>query len=142
MAALHAEITEKEKHIVEVQGNINSMKAQLQALANRQVALEREKKRCQITRIELATLQPEHKVFKGIGRLFASIPVNQLEADMKDKEEKCGNEATRLGEEKIRLGTVLQGEEERGRVLVTEFMSLMRAAQSLNGGNSGAKAAQ
>lgn len=129
-AVAQAELMEKEKTIMDHQQKVQQMKASLSNMANHQAALEREKRRSNITLGELATLQEGHVVYKGVGHMFVRSSVNSLTEEHKDREAKCSAESSRLSEEKKRLGTACQKEEEHLQQAVGDFMSTVRMIQA------------
>ena len=129
-AAAQAELIEKEKHIMELQGKLHGLKQQLQNIANHQAALERERRRAQITNSELTTLTPEHKVYKGVGRMFVAVTVPTLTAETADRESKCTNEVQRIVEEKKKLVVVIQNEEQQAQLALGDFMNAVRIFQA------------
>ena len=133
-AAAQAELMEKEKTIMEHQQKVQQMKSSITTMANQQASLEREKRRSLITLGELSTLQEDHVVYKGVGHLFVRAAVNDLTAEHKDREAKCAAEAVRVAEEKKRLGTACQKEEEHLQQAVGDFMATVRIIQATQQG--------
>jgi chaperonin cofactor prefoldin len=129
-AAAQAELMEKEKHIVELQGRVQQLKSGLQNMSNHQVALEREKRRSAITLGELGTLDDSHHVFKGVGRMFVAATVPQLRAEYKDREVKCSSEVARLSEEKTKIAAAIKKEDEQLQAAVGEFVNAVRLLQA------------
>eukprot|EP00758_Cryptobia_borreli_P001964 Tbor_TRINITY_DN2672_c0_g2::TRINITY_DN2672_c0_g2_i2::g.17906::m.17906/K09548/PFDN1; prefoldin subunit 1 len=129
-AAAQAELMEKEKHIVEIQNRVQMMKSQIQTMANHQGALEREKKRCLITNTELGTCSADHNVYRGVGRMFVKHSVEDMINIHKDRETKCGEEATRLANEKKRLIDTYQREEVQLQQLVKDYMTTVQLLQA------------
>lgn len=129
-AAAQAELMEKEKAIMEQQQKLQHLKSNLANMSNHQVALEREKRRSQITLTELSRLDAAHTVYKGIGRMFVVSSVTGLINDHSDREAKCGAETTRLSEEKKRLAGAIQKEEEQLQHTVSDFMGAVRMLQA------------
>ena len=135
-AAAQAELMEKEKTILEHQHKVQQMKSSINNMANQQVSLEREKRRSNITLGELATLQEDHVVYKGVGHMFVRSAVSDLTVEHKDREAKCGAESMRLSEEKKRLGTACQKEEEHLQAAVGDFMAAVRLIQATQQGTA------
>jgi chaperonin cofactor prefoldin len=129
-AAAQAELMEKEKTIVEHQQRLQHLKSNLTNMSNAQIALEREKRRSQLTIGELNSLSEEHVVYKGIGRMFMASTVPTLKSEHADRETKCAAEAARLSEEKKKIGGALQKEEEQLQVAVADFMNSVRVIQA------------
>jgi len=125
-AAFQAEMIEKEKALLEQQAKLQQMKNTLQTVANRQVLIEREKKRAQITLAELSGLHASRSVYKAVGRVFVKSGVETLVADNKTREEQFVTEGERLSGEKMRLGAVVQKEEAHLQAQIGEFMNQMR----------------
>lgn len=129
-AAAQVELMEKEKTIMEHQQRVQHLKSNLNNMSNAQVALEREKRRSQLTIGELNSLSDEHVVYKGIGRMFMASTVPNLKVEHADRETKCAAEAGRLSEEKKKIGAAIQKEEEQLQYAVGDFMNAVRIIQA------------
>lgn len=129
-AVAQAELLEKEKGIVELQQKVQHLKSNLTNMSNHQVALEREKRRSQITLAELKGLESSHTVYKGVGRMFVASTVEGLSSEHTERESKCATESSRLSEEKKRLATAIQKEEEQLQYAVGDFMNAVRILQA------------
>ena len=131
-AAAQAELMEREKHVMDIQRRLQSLKGQLQSMANHQVALEREKRRSQLTRSEVEKLESTHVVYKGLGRAFMSVAVPEMAAENAEVEAKCTQEVQRVVEEKKKIGAVIQNEEEQLNVAAKDFIAAVRLLQASN----------
>lgn len=129
-AAAQAEMLEKEKAIVELQQKVQSMKQQVQNMANTQSALTREARRSEITLRELDKLTDDHKVYKSLGRMFVSITVPDMKAEQRGRVEKCTGEVQRLSEEKQKLGQFAEKEEEQLTLQVNDYVAAMKMLQA------------
>ncbi len=129
-AAAQAELLEKEKHINELQAKLHNWNQQLQNIANHQAALDRERRRANITNSELTTLSADHKVYRSIGRMFVAVPVPGLSAEMTDRESKCSKEVERIVEEKKKLVAAIKNEEQQLQHAVGDFMNAVRILQA------------
>lgn len=135
-AAIQAELMEKEKTIMEHQQRLQHLKSNLSNMSNAQVALEREKRRSQLTIGELNTLSEEHVVYKGVGRMFIVSTVPGLKVEHADRETKCAAEANRLSEEKKKIAAAIQKEEEQLQLAVGDFMNAVRILQAQQQANA------
>ena len=129
-AAAQAELMEKEKHIMEIQQKVQMLQNQVANLANNQAALEREKKRCQITNAELSRCDTDSTVYRSVGRMFVKQNVTDLHKTHSERETKCGEEALKLSNEKKRAGESLQRNEAELTQAAKEYMATIQILQS------------
>jgi prefoldin subunit 1 len=128
-AAVQADLMEKEKHITTVQQKLNMLKTQLQHIANRHAALERERRRCQITSTELGKYNEGHKVYKSLGRAFVMMPKPELVTDLAAREKSCETEVAKLLEDKKKLVGAIESDETSLQRDVNEYMQIVQNLQ-------------
>ena len=129
-AVAQAELMEKEKHIMEIQQKVQMLQSQVSNLANNQAALEREKKRCQITNVELGRCQADATVYRSVGRMFVKQTVADLHKAHSDREAKCVEEVIKLSNEKKRAGESLQRNEAELTQAAKEYMATIQILQN------------
>ena len=123
IAVAQAEMQEKEKVILEQQQKCEMLRNKVVSLANHQKALDMEKRRCKITRDELATVGAERPVYKSLGRVFVKVPAEKLASDHEKRQDMCTSESARVSEENRKISAVLQQEEERLNQLASDYMA-------------------
>jgi chaperonin cofactor prefoldin len=129
-AMRQAELVEKQKHLMELEQKVTTLKQQANSMAGHLAALEREKKKCQITEAALKPLKPDHKVYKQIGRLFLSRSVTDLVEEHVNKEKMCVSEVARLNEEGQKIGAVIKQEEASLQSQMDEFKRTLLAIEA------------
>ena len=129
IAVAQAELQEKEKLIMEQQQKMEMLKNKVVQLASHQKALDMEKRRCAITRQELATVGADRPVYKSLGRVFIKTPAAKLADDHEKRQTMCTSESTRVSEENRKISAVVSQEEERMTQLVNDYMANQQLLQ-------------
>ena len=128
-AAVQAELMEKEKNVVEQQQRVEALKSTQSNLGGRMRALDQERRRCDITNAELASVPQDRPVYKSLGRVFVKSTVAVQQEDHEKKKQAYAAESSRLGDEHRKVTTRLQQEEEQLNKVFSDFMASMQIAQ-------------
>ena len=135
-AAQQAELIEKQKSLQEQEDKIRRLKHSLGNMQGQQMALEKQKKRCQITQTALTPLKEDHPVYKSIGRMFVRRTVPALMEEQKSQEQTSVTESSRLSVEIERISGVLQDEDRQFNQGRQELIALLEAFQQANAANA------
>lgn len=119
--AAQAELMEREKAVLEQQQRVESIQSTIKKLSDRQVALKISGRRSDITMAELSRLQPNHSVYRGMGRAFVKQDVNAMVDFHQGSKEEGEAEGNRLANEKMRAADSLSREEVTLRKAVEEL---------------------
>lgn len=136
--AVQAELMEKEKAVMEHQQRLESLRDTVKVMANRQIALQRAKRRSEITVNELSRLSSGHVVYQGLGRAFVRAPVSRLVEINTEVIEHSDAEGQRLSQEKQRTSEILTQEEAMLRRAVEEYKNTVQMAQAMQSRSSSA----
>jgi len=128
--AVQQEIQEREKHLVEMEQGINQLRSQQQQLNSQGQMLEKEKKRCYITKQELSTLTNDHNVYRAIGRAFVRQPVETLMKEENQREAYCTTEIQTVEGRKKQLAETLKSQQ---LSMESQYKEYLELAQSFQG---------
>eukprot|EP00906_Rhabdomonas_costata_P006102 RCo008991 len=91
---------EQEQGLLEAQQKVIAARQSLNQISSLISTLEREKRRIEIAREELASLPESRGTYKAVGRMFVSVPATDLLKELDTKKAACDEEAGKLAERK------------------------------------------
>ena len=128
LSAQQQELLEREKHLTELEQAVLQLKSQQGQLNSQGQMFEKEKKRCFITKQELALLKADHNVYRALGRAFVKQPVATLLSEESDREKHCGGESATVEARKVTLAATLQSQQASFQALYKEYVELAQQA--------------
>eukprot|EP00743_Colponemidia_sp_Colp-15_P000869 GILK01000960.1.p1 GENE.GILK01000960.1~~GILK01000960.1.p1 ORF type:complete len:191 (-),score=41.25 GILK01000960.1:220-792(-) len=109
-----AEAQDANRKLVEASNQLNQVMGQIQAT-------EREKRKAEITNVELSRLPADVRAFKSVGRMFMLTPKNELEQDLVQQAAKSQHEIDSLNSTKQMLERRRKEAEENLREMMSQF---------------------
>lgn len=129
---------EKEKITLEHQARVDDLRSTIQTMSNRQLTLNINRRRGEITISELSKLKPTHPVYQSMGRAFIKRGVHELMEYNQEFKEKSEAEHARLANEKQRAGETLLREEKELQAAVEDLRAAYQVMSALQQGKTAA----
>ncbi|CAD2218219.1 hypothetical protein AGDE_05299 [Angomonas deanei] len=125
------ELQEKQRAYQEQQQTVDNLLGTIRRIANRQIQSRTEARRATLTLAELTQLQPTHKVYYGVGRVYMSTTVNDMIAEQSAIKERNEAEEEKLKAEKQRATEMAEQEKKELARLESEYAVLANTVRNM-----------